>query len=73
MGADTKLMDRWSYGEKICLLCDRPGYPTDYYAKDFEGSKPTMVIPLCQYHKASYMSHGIKRLDALVRRRIHDG
>ncbi len=59
------MMSTWSYGEETCLLCDRPGYPTDYYAPDFEGSEPT-VIPLCQYHKASYMSHGIKRLDVLV-------
>ncbi len=61
-------MDTWSYGDKTCLLCDRPAYPTDYYAPNFEGSEPTAVIPLCQYHKATYMSHGIKRLDELVQR-----
>jgi len=52
--------------EENCLLCDRPGYPTDYYEPNFEGDEPTAVISLCQYHKASYMSHGIKRLHSAV-------
>jgi len=60
----------WEHGEKKCLLCDRPGYPTDYYKLGFEGSEPTAVIPLCQYHKATYMSHGIKRLDGMMKESI---
>ena len=48
-----------------CVLCDRPGYPTDYYAPNFEGSEPTAVIPLCQFHKGNYVAHGNKALDEL--------
>ena len=61
-------MDTWSYGERVCLLCERPAYPTDYYAPNFEGSEPTAIIPLCQYHKASYMGHGLKKLDEMYRK-----
>jgi len=60
-------MDTWAYGEKFCLLCERPAYPTDYYPPDFIEKNEVLVVPLCQYHKAVYMSHGLKKLDEMYR------
>jgi len=58
----------WRYGEKLCLLCGRPAYPTAYYPPNLRDKGDILVIPLCQYHKASYHSHGLKRLDAMYRK-----
>jgi len=59
-------MDSWSYGEKVCLLCGRPAYPTKYYPSAFD-LPAYLVVPLCQYHKGSYMAHGLKKLDEMYR------
>ena len=46
-----------------CVLCDRPGLPTSYFPPpDYDVE---VEIALCQYHKGSYMAHGIKALDKL--------
>ena len=60
-------MATWSYGERVCLLCGRPAYPTDYYPPDFMETNRSLVIPLCQYHKGTYMAHGLKKLDEMYR------
>ena len=60
-------MVTWSYGERFCLLCERPAYPTDYYPPDFIKTNKHLVVPLCQYHKATYMSHGLKKMDEIYR------
>jgi len=55
----------WHYGDKLCLLCKRPAYPTAYYPPDFITTNNILVIPLCQHHKGAYMAHGLKRLDTM--------
>lgn len=58
-------MATWPYGERICLICGRFAYPTDYYPPDFMETNKHMVVPLCQYHKGNYMAHGLKALDEM--------
>ena len=46
-----------------CLLCEREGEKRSYYYPDtFEEAE----VPLCQFHYASYMAHGINRLDKIM-------
>ena len=58
-------MDEWPYGEKRCLICKRPAYPTAYYPPDWIETNNILTVPLCQYHKGSYMAHGLKKLDEM--------